>query len=104
VRLGRRLWTALDEDRGGTVFLFLLAGVAILVPALNQLVPASSVFHLSTYSLTLIGKYLCYAMLALASISSGILRDPEPRPRRVSSPWRLCHGHVSHATESGPAA
>ena len=66
MRLGRRLWTALDEDRGGTVFLFLLAGVAILVPALNQLVPASSVFHLSTYSLTLIGKYLCYAMLALA--------------------------------------
>jgi urea transport system permease protein len=66
VRVGRRLWTALDEDRGGTVLLVLLAGVAIVVPALNQLVPASSALHLSTYSLTLIGKYLCYAMLALA--------------------------------------
>ena len=63
---GRRLWTALDQDRGGTVLLALLAGVAIVVPALNQLVPASSAWHLSTYSLTLIGKYLCYAMLALA--------------------------------------
>ncbi len=66
VSLGRRLWTAWDEDRGGTVLLVLLAGVAIVVPALNQLVPASSALHLSTYSLSLIGKYLCYAMLALA--------------------------------------
>jgi len=33
---------------------------------LNQLVPASSAFHLSAFGITLIGKYLCYAMLALA--------------------------------------
>jgi len=66
VRVGRRLRTAWDEDRGGTVLLLLLAGVAIGAPALNQLVPASSPLHLSTYSLALIGKYLCYAMLALA--------------------------------------
>jgi len=66
VSVGRRLWTAWDEDRGGTVLLVLLAGVAIVVPALNQLVPASSALHLSTYSLSLIGKYLCYAMLALS--------------------------------------
>src|SRR5437867_9650193 len=66
VRVGRRLWTAWDADRGGTVLLVLLAGVAIAVPALNQLAPASSALHLSTYSLSLIGKYLCYAMLALA--------------------------------------
>ena len=38
----------------------------VLVPVLNQGVPASSPLHLSTYALTLIGKYLCYAMLALA--------------------------------------
>ena len=63
---GRRLWAALDADRGGSVLLVLLAGVAIVGPALNQLVPASSALHLSTYWLTLIGKYMCYAMLALA--------------------------------------
>ena len=63
---GRRLWTAVNEDRGGAVFLTLLAAVAIVVPGLNQLVPASSSLHLSTYSLTLVGKYLCYAMLAIA--------------------------------------
>ena len=43
-----------------------LAVVAVLVPVLNQAVPASSAFHVSTYVLTLVGKYLCYALLALA--------------------------------------
>ena len=38
----------------------------MLVPLLNLAVPASSPLHLSTYVLTLIGKYMCYAMLALA--------------------------------------
>ncbi len=61
-----RLWIPLKEDAGGAVFLLLLAVVAIGVPALNQAVPPSSPLHLSTYTLTLAGKYLCYAMLALA--------------------------------------
>jgi urea transport system permease protein len=62
----RQFWTAGTDDRGGTIFLVVLAAVAVLVPLLNRLVPASSPLHLSTYALTLIGKYLCYAMLALA--------------------------------------
>jgi len=53
-------------DRGSTWFLTVLAAVAVLVPVLNQVVPASSAFHLSAYGITLIGKYLCYGMLALA--------------------------------------
>ncbi len=40
--------------------------VAILVPLLNQVVPSSSPVHLSVFGITLIGKYLCYGMLALA--------------------------------------
>lgn len=43
-----------------------LAGVAIVVPVLNLALPASSALHLSAFGVTLIGKYLCYAMLALA--------------------------------------
>jgi len=43
-----------------------LTVVAVAVPILNQVVPSSSAFHLSAYGLTLIGKYLCYGMLALA--------------------------------------
>ncbi len=53
-------------DRGGAWFLTVLTVVAIAVPVLNQVVPSSSAFHLSAYGLTLIGKYLCYGMLALA--------------------------------------
>src|SRR5690348_14134403 len=54
-------------DRGETGFLTALILVAIGVPILNLLVPASSGLHLSVYGLTLIGKYLCYAMLALSA-------------------------------------
>ena len=48
------------------MFLAVLAAVAVLVPVLNRAVPPSSPFYLSTYALTLIGKYMCYAILALA--------------------------------------
>ena len=61
--------------------------VAVAVPLLNLVVPASSALHLSTYGVTLIGKYLCYAMLALAVDLiwgyCGILSLGQRR----SSPW-----------------
>ena len=53
-------------DPGAKWFLAVLAAVAIGVPLLNQVAPTSSAFHLSEYGITLIGKYLCYGMLALA--------------------------------------
>ena len=52
--------------RGDQAFLGILAAVAVMVPVLNLAVPAASPLHLSTYTVTLIGKYLCYATLALA--------------------------------------
>jgi urea transport system permease protein len=52
--------------RGDRIFLGILVAVAIAVPTLNLAFPASSPLHLSTYAMTLIGKYLCYAILALA--------------------------------------
>jgi urea transport system permease protein len=64
-RLGPLLAEAIG-DRSAAAFLAVLAAVAIGVPVLNLLVPASSPLHVSTYLLTLVGKYLCYAMLALA--------------------------------------
>ncbi len=54
------------SDRGGAILLAGLFLLAIVVPVLNLVVPESSPFHLSTYTVTLIGKYLCYALLALA--------------------------------------
>ncbi len=65
--IAARAWSAVrEQDRGGVVLLALLALIVVAVPVLNLAVPASSPFHLSTYVLTLLGKYLCYAMLALA--------------------------------------
>jgi urea transport system permease protein len=56
----------LRTDRAGHVLLLVLLVTAILVPVLHLAVPASSPLHLSSYVVTLIGKYLSYALLALA--------------------------------------
>src|ERR1700758_2997950 len=37
-----------------------------ILPALNALVPETSVFHLSDFTINLYGKYLCYAVLAMS--------------------------------------
>ena len=50
----------------GLVFLAILAAAAVLVPASTLLTPEGSPLHLSTYAVTLVGKYLCYALLALS--------------------------------------
>ena len=59
-----RLIAGLDSE--GRIFLAVLAAVAILVPLLNLAVPPGSLFHVPTYAVSLLGKYLCYALLALA--------------------------------------
>jgi urea transport system permease protein len=53
-------------DRGGMTFLALLALTTIAVPLLHLVVPESSPLHMSSYGVTLIGKYLTFAMLALS--------------------------------------
>src|SRR5262244_952981 len=53
-------------DRSATVFLVLLAAFAIAIPVLNLLMPAGSPLHVSTYLVSLFGKYACYALLALS--------------------------------------
>ena len=60
------LWKPSSDDRGGAWFLRILLILAVMVPILNQFVPASSSAHLSVFGITIIGKYLCYGMLALA--------------------------------------
>ncbi len=47
-------------------FLGAIAAIVLVMPILNLAVPSSSAFHVSTYGLTIVGKYLCYAVLALA--------------------------------------
>ncbi len=40
--------------------------VLVVLPALNAFVPSSSPFHVTDFALSLCGKYLCYAVLALS--------------------------------------
>jgi len=49
-----------------TITIAIILAVAALVPALNILVPPGNPFHIPTYAVSLMGKYLCYALLALA--------------------------------------
>jgi len=54
------------DDRGGQIFLLILAALAIVVPLLHLAVPAGSALHIPTWVVALMGKYLCYALLALS--------------------------------------
>ncbi|MBK1707367.1 urea ABC transporter permease subunit UrtC [Halochromatium glycolicum] len=60
------LFHPLKGDTGGQVMLALLALIAIVVPILNLAVPETHPLHVSTFTVTLLGKYLTYALLAVA--------------------------------------
>lgn len=56
----------LKNDFGGKVFLALLGLSALYVFLANSLFPEGHAFHVSTFTITLLGKYLTYALLAIA--------------------------------------
>jgi len=56
----------LKKDTGGMITLSLLALITVIVPICNLLVPETSGLHVSTFTMTLLGKYLCYGLLAIA--------------------------------------
>jgi urea transport system permease protein len=53
-------------DRGVFIAAAILIAAALAVPALNLLTATDHPLHLPTYMVSLLGKYLTYAMLALA--------------------------------------
>ncbi len=56
----------LQDDRGGQMMLLVLAIVTLAVPICNLLIPEGNPLHVPTYLVTLLGKYLTYALLAVA--------------------------------------
>ena len=63
---GRSGFSFLMTDRGGKLLLGFLAIAAVMVPILNLAVPEGSALHVPNYLVSLFGKYLCYALLALS--------------------------------------
>ena len=60
------LLTLLAGDRGTAVFLVLVAIVGVIVPVLHLGPAEDSALHLTGYTMTLVGKYMTYALLAVA--------------------------------------
>ena len=52
--------------RTGSVFLAIVLSVGVLVPVLNLATAPGSALHVPDYLLPLLGKYLCFALLALS--------------------------------------
>jgi urea transport system permease protein len=53
-------------DRGGLIVLGIVAAVSLALGFATLVLPESSALHPSPYLVTLVGKYTCYATLALA--------------------------------------
>ncbi|MBV8409499.1 MAG: urea ABC transporter permease subunit UrtC, partial [Alphaproteobacteria bacterium] len=60
----RFLWQGMGPSL--PLFVLLVLAIGIVLPLLNQLLPPGSALHVPAWVLQLIGKYLCYASLALA--------------------------------------
>ncbi len=60
------IMSLLADDKTARWFLTTLLVLGIVVPFCNLVVPEGSVFHISTYMVTLLGKYLSYGLLAIA--------------------------------------
>lgn len=60
------LMSILKNDKGGQFTLAILLVVTIAIPLLNLVVPAGNPFHVETFTVSLLGKYLSFAMLALS--------------------------------------
>ncbi|MGR5521142.1 urea ABC transporter permease subunit UrtC [Vibrio sp. PNB22_4_2] len=58
--------SAMQGDRGGQVTLLAILAAVIFVPLANTLLPSGHPLHVETFTVSLMGKYLSYAMLALA--------------------------------------
>ncbi len=60
------LLKAMRGDSGGQAMMAVLVLIGVIVPVLNLAFPESSPWHVSTFTVTLLGKYLTYALLAVA--------------------------------------
>lgn len=60
------IFKILENDKGGKIVLSSLALIVFVVSFCNLFVPNDSVFYISAFTVTILGKYLAFALLALA--------------------------------------
>lgn len=60
------VYSLVMNDKVGKYIVAILFASVIIIPFLNLVVAEGSFFHVPTYVVTLLGKYLCFALLALA--------------------------------------
>lgn len=60
------LLSSMAGDKGGQLTLLAILAAVVLIPLANVLFPAGHPLHVETFTISLLGKYLSYAMLALA--------------------------------------
>ncbi len=56
----------LGADKIGTTVLIILAAVSFIIPICNLVSPADSPLHFSAYTVSVLGKYLTFALLGLS--------------------------------------
>jgi urea transport system permease protein len=61
-----RTLIGLESRRGWLILAALLGVMAVVLPVLNLATAPDSLLHVPTYVISILGKYLCYAMLALS--------------------------------------
>lgn len=54
------------QERSTQLFLGILFMALLVVSVLHVALPEGHALHVSAYTVTLLGKYLCYALLAVA--------------------------------------
>jgi len=59
-----KAWLA--NDKTGSAVLMLLAAVTLIIPVCNLLSPVDSPLHFSAYTVSLLGKYITFALLGLS--------------------------------------
>ena len=64
--LADALRNTIKIDPSSWILLGILAASAVLVPLGNLLAPADSLFHVPTYMVSLLGKYVCFVLLAMS--------------------------------------
>jgi urea transport system permease protein len=63
---GMARFLELHSRRGWIVLIILALGGLLVIPLLNTLLAAGSVLHVPDYMIPLLGKFLCFALVALA--------------------------------------